>query len=88
MEMKLLSSNIKKSGSGSPEKISLYFGKWNFFALILKKFRKRKPSSPKKFPYILGNRNPKNVSYISGKETFSGIVNEVIKTISSLLNFY
>ena len=33
------------------EKDSLYFRKWNFLALILKKFRKRKPR--KKFIYFL-----------------------------------
>ena len=33
------------------EKDSLYFRKWNFLALILKKFRKRKPR--KNFIYFL-----------------------------------
>ena len=42
-----IQSKLEKITKIYPEKNSLYFRKWNFLALILKKFSKRKP--PKKF---------------------------------------
>ena len=45
------------------EKNSLYFGKWNFLALILKNFLIFlifwEMETPKKISYISGNENPK-----------------------------
>ena len=58
--MELSSSNIKNSFK---RKLSLYFGKWNFFSpssKIFLYFRKWKPR--KNFLYFL----KKNCSYISG----------------------
>ena len=52
--MELSTSNIEIfQRTKNREKNSLYFEKWNFLALILKNFKKRKPR--KKNPYISGN---------------------------------
>ena len=49
---------LQKIKKNPPGKDSLYLKKWNFLALILK------------MSYISGNRNPKEIPYISGKWNF------------------
>ena len=51
---------LKKIKKSTPQKNSLYFRKWNFFALILKK--SQETVTPKKKPYLLGNGNSKRAS--------------------------
>ena len=71
-----------------PEKNCLYFGKWNFLALILKRFlyfrklnpalfspsSKNKKIYPDKISYTLGNGHPEKTSYTFSKGSFSFIL--------------
>ena len=61
-EMELFNRSSKNKNQppfSPPKKNSFYFRKWNFLALILKKFLKES------FSYISGNGNPEKTSYIS-----------------------
>ena len=64
----ICSTSSKKQKKIYPEKNSLYFRKWNFLALILKK--NQETETPKKIPYISGEGNPKKAFYILGNRTF------------------
>ena len=77
MEPFTFQPHLEKIKKIYPEKDSLYFRKWNFLALILKKFRKRKPRKfflyflkRKLFLYFWKWKPWKNPPYISGSETF------------------
>ena len=72
-------AQTQKTKKICPKENSLYSGKWNFQALILKNFLyflifqevtfqvpKIKKIRPEKISFVSGNRNPEKISYISG----------------------
>ena len=57
---RIFQPKLKKIKKNPPRKNCLYFRKWNFLGLILKKIQETE--TPKKIPYISGNGNPEKAS--------------------------